>query len=427
MMFYRQKLLFLSTFLLGVCSITLPSQAYLRIDQIAALSYDMEKPEDVLAKEMEVHQEKPFGDESLSMEVTLPIGWHRYETETLQDSEKSNKRSAEGLSKKKNYQIEKGGDIFRMLVRYSTPPRIERRSEFRVRSIEINSLISLENWFTELILQMGFSPEGIKKVSEGRLDAQYTIFEYGEPMVTRAVVTRSGNKIIIAEYMVHQENYDREKDLQIYAMKQFKMLAPRDDLPIALNTYPFVDIAKFQYPQNWLLYTPGITTIERMEASVINLRGMSEDQYSSNYTKIQMNGRVDVSVVYKGEGVTAESEMALIGQSLKDNGLVLSDRIDLDKDFRVHEKISKSSVSVYHIIPPVSTELKTNLFNKSKAKSNKLADYEYWVGILETSGRYYFVRLLTIGRDEDFRAWAENTEVFRVLLGSISPVNDDIH
>jgi len=424
--FYRQKLLFLSALLLGVCTIASPSEAYLRLDQVPPLIYDMEKTTDELSKEMEVHQEKPFGDETLSMEVTLPIGWHRYETETLQEEQDDKKGLVDGLSKK-SYQIEKGGDIFRMLVRYSTPPRIQRRSEFRVRSIEISSLISLENWFTELILQMGFSPEGLNKISEDRLEAQYTIFEYGEPMVTRAVITRSGNKIIIAEYMVHQENYNREKDQQIYAMKQFKMLDPREDLPIALNTYPFVDIAKFQYPQNWLLYTPGITTIERMEASIINLRGMSEDQYSNKYSRIQMNGRVDVSVVYKGEGVTVESEMGLIGQALKDNGLVLSDRIDLDKDFKVHEKISKSSVNVYHIIPPVSTEMKTNLFSRSKAVNNKLADYEYWIGILETPGRYYFVRLLTIGRDEDFRAWAENTEVFRVLLGSISPVNDDIH
>ncbi|HOO50236.1 MAG TPA: hypothetical protein PLK94_02995 [Alphaproteobacteria bacterium] len=427
MAIYRQKLLFLLVFLSCASGFSGISKAYLRLDSIPELSYEITKSPEELDKLLEIHTEKPFGDESLAMEITLPIGWHRYETETVLDEKESSKENSFNGLTKRAYQIDKGGDIFRMLVRYSTPPRIQRRSEFRVRSIEINSLISLENWFTELILQMGFSPEGIKIVNRDRLEAQYTIFEYGEPMVTRAVVTRSGDKIIIAEFMVHQENIAKEGDLQVYSMQKFKMLSPEIDLPIALNVYPFVDIAKFNYPQNWILYTPGITTIDRMDASIINLRGMS-DTSNATYDTMQMNGRVDVTVVYKSPDVTVASEMGIIGQSLKDNGLVLSEKIENSEKFKVNKNISKSAVTIYHIIPPASEQLKTNKFSySSREKSKKLADYEYWIGTLETSGRYYFVRLLTIGRDEDFRAWAENTEVFKVLLESIAPVNDDIH
>jgi len=206
MTYYRQKLLVLACFFIVLGSFPQSSDAFFGLDDSPLLSYDMETPAAELDKGMELKKETPSGEESLAMQIYLPNGWVRAEFEQEQTLPKAGKGAFE------KPRIEQAdGDIFRLLVRYSTPPRLQRRSEFRVRSIEINSLISLDNWFVEYLLQMGFSPEGVNKVSTNRLEAQYTLFEYGEPMVTRAVVERSGNKIILAEYLVHQENYQAEK------------------------------------------------------------------------------------------------------------------------------------------------------------------------------------------------------------------------
>ncbi len=422
MTYYRQKLLILAIFLLAIGSFPQSSYAFFGLNDAPPLSYDMEKSVDELDKGMEIKDEVPFGDQTLAMQIYLPNGWVRAEFEQEMPLPKKDQI---GVFEKPNVEQE-DGDIFRLLVRYSTPPRIQRRSEFRVRSIEINSLISLDNWFVEYLLQMGFSPEGVKIVSPNRLEAQYTLFEYGEPMVTRSVVERSGNKIILAEYLVHQENYQAEKDQQIRSMQKFKMTSPDLSLPVSLNSYSFVDIAKFDYPQNWILYSPGITTIERMDASIINIKGMNTEDKRVLST-MQLNGRVDVTLVSKYSNTTVENELAIIGQALKDKGLQLSDKMDAVPIPKLNEKVEKATISVYHIIPPATELLKINKFSGSDAAQQKLADYEYWIATLETPGRYYFVRLLTIGRDEDFKSWAENTEVFRVLLGSVAPVNDQVH
>jgi len=415
---YRQKLLLVAGFFLALSFGSQKSNAFLAIEEAPPLSYDMKTPLEKLNEKMEWHEEKPFGDESLAMKITLPIGWNRYETESIETREVTNEFEKSGG--------DQGGDIFRLLVRYSTPARIQRRSEFRVRSIEINTLVSLQNWFIELLLQMGFSPEGVTIRSPDRLEAQYTLFEHGEPMVTRAVVERSGNKIILAEYMVHQENYLAEKDEQIKAMQDFHLTNPSKELPVSLKSYAFVDIAKFEYPQSWILYSPGITTIERMEASVINIKGIIDRSLQTMDT-LQLNGRIDVTIVSRYADTTIEKEVVLIGQQLKQKELLLSDKMDSVELPKLNDKIIASSLNTYHIIPPVDESLKSNKFSAAKDSQMKLADYECWLAILETQGRYYFIRLLTIGREEDFKSWAENTEVFNVLLTTVAPVNDQIH
>jgi len=159
---------------------------------------------------------------------------------------------------------------------------------------------------------------------------------------------------------------------------------------------------------------------------VINIKGMNTDD-KKILSNMQLNGRIDVTVVSRFSQTTVQNEMSIIGQALKDKGLLLSDKMDSVPMPQLNEKVENASIAIYHIIPPESELLKINKFSRVMGVQQKLADYEYWIGTLETSGRYYFIRLLTIGRDEDFKSWAENTEVFYVLLGSVAPVNDEVH
>lgn len=409
--------LILGTATLLVTGTGMPTFAFSGTDDAPSLSYKLSGPKEEIYKEMEVHRETPEDDQSLALEVRLPRGWVRYD-EKKDIGELPGGKNEDGSTD--------GTDIFKTLLRFVSPPRLEYRSEFRVRSIEINNLISLKNWFSLYTLQMGFSPEGITELSDNRMDAQYTLFEDGEPMVARSVVQRSGKKIILAEYLVHQDNYEVEKDLQIAAMADYHLLSPERTLPVALNVYTFVDIAKFNYPESWLLYTPDLDTIDRMEASVINVRGfISEDR--KDIQSHQLNGRIDVTMVSKFIGTTVEKEVTDIGAALKANGLILGDKIADLENVKVHNLVTSVDVKVYHIIPPANELVRYRQFSGDNMTNKKLADYEYWFAVMETKGRYYFIRLLTISRNEDLKAWAENTEVFRMLLASVSPVNDTAH
>lgn len=411
----RHGLIF-GTLALLIAGTAQPSFAFKGIDDAPSLSYKLSKPKDEVYKDMELHQEMPQNDTALALRVKLPKGWLKYD-------DKGNVDDIAGVTAEGG---QEGTDIFKTLLRYVSPPRLEWRSEFRVRSIEINTLISLQNWFSLYMLQMGFSPEGVSRISNNRMDSQYTLFEKGEPMVVRAVIQKSGNKIILAEYLVHQDNYEAEKDEQVAAMADYGLLSPDTSSPIALNVYTFVDIAKFNYPASWLLYTPDVDTIDRMEASVINVRGeIPVDR--KNLQDHQLNGRIDVAMVSKFISTTVEKEVAEIGANLKEKGLTLGEKIADIKDQKVHNLVTSVEIKVYNIAPPESELVRYRHFSGENLTNKKLAGYEYWFAILETKGRYYFIRLLTISRDEDFKAWSENTEVLKMLLESVSPVNDTAH
>ncbi len=416
-----------------------PAYAFMTLKDISALKYDLTQDEAQMKSLMEPHEEAPMGNKDLAMSFSLPKNWVRYDMEANEDVLNGVSSEMQGNEGKKigfasnirgfrDYSIagNQDGDIFNMLVKYTTPARLERPSEFRVRSIELDSLVSLENWFIEFLLQMGFTPEGVEKKSENRLDAQYTIFENGEPYSVRGVLMRTGSRIILAEYLVHQENIEKERDFQVLAMRDFKLNQVNEATPIQLNNYNFVDIAKFSYPKNWILYSSGIRTIDRMEASIINLKGVVNPDQKA-ITAMQLNGRIDITIVSKYVGTTPEQEVTAIGNELKKRGLILKDAMKDDDFPQLNSQIISKNLLVYHILPPKDDAMKINQFSGVQKNRLGLVDYEYWLAVLQTEGRQYYVRLLTIGRGEDFRAWSENVETYRTLLSSISPINDNAH
>ena len=62
------------------------------------------------------------------------------------------------------------------------------------------------------------------------------------------------------------------KDEQIKGDAGFSFDQPNKRTPVSLKSYAFVDIAKFEYPQSWILYSRVLQRSERMEASKINIK-----------------------------------------------------------------------------------------------------------------------------------------------------------
>lgn len=327
----------------------------------------------------------PLNDKSLSYHVRLPKGWIQLNTDEVDAN------SATG--------------ILRQISAYTSPPRIERRSLFRVSIIDLDSLITVDDWFISYMLEMGFSVEGMKIKSQRLMNAQYTVFENGEPYVVRAVVAISGSRIVLAEYLVHDDVYKQEKDEQIWAMTGFALDNPVDVLPISMKTYNFVDIAKFDYPANWVIQAPQITDITRMEASVLN--GKSLKQGETVTSNNELLGRIDVSLVSKDQGLTLADEINLLKEGLKNRKYKLGDYIENVEETKINPLITSSRIDVYQV----------------EGVSKKLAGYEYWVGVLESRTRYYLVRLTTVSRGENFKIWAENVETYKVLLRSLGPAS----
>jgi hypothetical protein len=329
----------------------------------------------------------PFKDEDLSYKIRLPKGWQNLDKDII-----------EGQT---------GVGILRLVSQFTSPPRIEHRSIFRVSVIDMDSLITVDDWFISYMLEMGFSIEGINIKSPYLTQAQYTVFEDDEPYIVRATITTTSAKIILAEYLVHQEMYELEKSEQIWAMTGFELSNPDTVARIPMKTFNFVDIAKFDYPANWLIQAPEITDISRMEATVINTKNLRSGITASGD---ELLGRIDISIISKDQGLSLTDEINILKENLKARKYKLGKFIETVEEKGINPLISSSRIDAYEV----------------EGVSKRLAGYEYWVGVLQTKTRFYMIRLTTVSRGENFKSWAENVETYRVLLRSLGPASVEI-
>jgi hypothetical protein len=374
-----------SVVLLGFFVAVSPANAFTGKSKIAPLSSEVHTSKADFESKSDLIRVVPLDDKTLSYRIRLPKGWVKLNNDVVDSNA--------------------GTGILRQVSGYTSPPRIERRSLFRVSIIDLDSLITVDDWFISYMLEMGFSIEGMKIKSPRLVDAQYTVFEDGEPYVVRAVVTISGSRIVLAEYLVHDEVYQAEKDQQIWAMAGFALEDPLKTVPIAMKTFNFVDIAKFDYPANWAIQSPEVTDITRMEASVLNGGSVKQGEVVSNNNELL--GRIDVSLVSKDQGLTLGDEINLLKEGLKKRNYKLGKYLENVEEKGINPLISSSRIDVYEV----------------EGVSKKLAGYEYWVGVLESKSRYYLVRLTTVSRAENFKVWAQNVETYKVLLRSLGPAS----
>jgi hypothetical protein len=365
-----------------------PAYAFMGKEKIPPIKNETKLSKEDFEKKTVLIEETPLDNKDYGFQVRLPKNWIKLDVEVDKGAE--------------------GTDIFRTLSTYTSPPRIEQRSVFRVRAIDLTSLMTVDDWFITYMLQMGFSVEGMTIENPRKLVAQYTLFEDGEPYMTRAALALSGSKIIFAEYMVHQDVYALEHDEQVMAMAGFDLQSMNMESPVDMKTFSFVDIAKFDYPAAWTIYSPGIKEINRMDASVINAVNMhAVSRNGVSYTEMQMAGRIDVTTVSKRLGTTIPDEIKTLNAELKAKNFKLGKYIETYKDVALNTLVNASRIDVYEL----------------ESETQKLAGYEYWVAVLQTGSRYYLVRLITISRGENFTIWAQNTETYRTLLRTLSPAS----
>lgn len=368
-----------------------PVQAYTGKDKIPPLSYKVKESVKDYRLRSDEYNITPLEDRSLNFKIRLPQGW------TPLDSD-LNKGDV-------------GGDIFRLLAMYTSPANIMGRSQFRVRSIDIHYLTSANNWIIAYMLDMGFSLEGMHVFSRRKVEAQYTLFINDTPYIIRAVVELSGSRVVIAEYMVPQDNYEESKDEQILAMNNFELLSPDLSPAVEMKTFSFVDIARFDYPGAWNLIAPVITNIDDMSVTLANVfeSGVTVEKKAKEFIP-QLNGRIDISIIARNEDTKLEDQISTLHGEMATRKIKIMKLIETVNDVEIKSIEKKVRIDVYAV----------------EGTEAKLVDHEYWGAVLQTPGHYYLVRLITVGRLQNFKVWSQNVETLRYVIGSLAPNKDVI-
>ena len=276
-------------------------------------------PPDVFRDETTLHQDIPAGDANLAYRLRLPKAWE--------------KSRDVGLGELK---VSKA--VLGEIVRYYGPPILDKRSSFSIEALQMDYEISAKNWFTNFILSNGYTLEGMQVVSDTKVEAVYVYIENDISYVARTVAEVMGSRVVLARYLVPYEFWAEEKSMQAACLASFSLTNADRRATEIMDSYVFLDLIEFQYPISWSARAPGVSSLERMEASLI----------SSSDMKI-LSGQIDVQVIArKEEGVSLKDEILKLRNRIAGkSGFRVGERIELIPAFQFQPEIRAATVEAY--------------------------------------------------------------------------------
>lgn len=346
-------------------------------------TYDDELPKEEFDKQSEVYEEYPPGDKYLSYSVRLPKGWYKASSSINMTHKKNEIEKAE-ISQR----------ILGLVAKYYGPSRIESLSYFAVQAQALDFEVTAKNWFLQELLVRGYVLEGLKIVSDKRVEALYVTVEGDTAYVVRSAAEINGPRIIVASYNVPDKFFDQEKAQQQKVIESFQFLSPEKSRIEMTKSYAFLDLLSFEYPISWRLVAPDIYSIEGMEASLT----YSIDEHT-------MSGQIHMSIVSTEWPNVVQEEVSFMKQDLASKGLELGDLLEKKTDFKLPSHVFYNYTEIY----------------KAQNPDEKIIEHEFWISIMEEERYFYIVTMLTPARTSEFYTWARNAEAYQTVVESFKP------
>lgn len=382
-------------FILSLCLLFLPvsvfaaeTQSYLNAPK---LNRDVKLSKEIFEDRTKIVEETPLGDKNVAFRVRLPKAWEKLQVAAAQKDEQG------------------APVVIGELSRYLGPAQLDIRSSFRVQAFNLDFAVTAKNWFINYLMTNNYALQGLDESGPLRVQAHYVTVENGTQYVIRAVAQVSGPRILLAEYSVPIEAWPQERDFAIRGMASFVLTSPDLSPAEPIGSHSFANVAKFDYPQSWVIAAPTVRTVERMTATLANFKGAQVVRLRQDFDpdSVLLDGRIDIAVVAKSPGVSLAGEVQTLRQSLTQKGLVLGALIEPVSGWKTATGVTLRGIEVY----------------KLNNMQNRLIEYEEWVGLLETPTHIYLVNLLSLGRNENFYTWVQNQEAYKMVIASIGALN----
>jgi hypothetical protein len=287
-----------------------------------------------------------------------------------------------------------GKNLLGDIAHYFGPAALDARSYMLIQATELGYDVTARNWMLNYVLSRGYTMQGMRVISDKRVEAMFILLDHDISYVVRAVAEINGSRMILVLYYVPEVRWNDEKAMQALATKTFTFTQPEKARVEAVRNYAFLDLLRFDYPSSWRLQAPNILSTESMSAKIIN----SNDNTT-------LNGQIDVNIVSTELDTTLPEEIKKIQKGMDDKGLVIGKLIEQPKDYKPQPQVYYSRIEMY----------------QANDKNKELVDYEYWIAVMIENRYYYIVTMLSPSRSSDFFVWARNSEAFRTVVESLKP------
>ena len=304
------------------------------------------------------------------------------------------------------------GQAYGEIARYDGPVYGDVRPYFSFKRVAMMRENSAKNELISFLLRQNYILKGIKEIDDRNVEAMYVMSDAisGDSFVVRTVMRVVGSDMLLAEYALPINAWEKRKDEQTFAIRSFKFLKDSGDTVEKRLNRTYYNQLRFHYPASWIFEGEDVPADNRVTSRMVtNENGMEA-------------GRIRLSMVGP--------------RSLKDEQDKRAYPVDLPGLLKEMKKFYEDkgyiiSPSIESTTPDLNMKpafAVTDIYNLSRRTSNYESDrkepvtHELWVTVFRGPGYFpktYIAELLTPARDQDLYMWSVNTRAYKIMLKSI--------
>jgi hypothetical protein len=331
--------------------------------------------EDYFARSDEFQTEDMEGDKFLAYRVRLPKGWLRVTQSDIKEQQLNNR-------------------LMGVIDYFVSPPEMDMRSSFRIKAQRMAHMMSARDWVLQYAFANRYTLQGMSTYGDDRAETMYVVNEADISYNVRVAVVVNGPRVVISEYFVPMQLFEKSRDDQTWAVTTFtlkyKDAAPSENT----KSLMFFDLATMDYPASWELQRTNIQSIDLMNASIVNV------QKEVKNIKTLLQGRIDVLLMATGEDFTMDRVMEKLNDIVKVDKLLINEKVGRFEITKNNSGLEPIKSDVYRI---------NNV-------ENSYQDYQYWVAVYKGKNYYFIVALLNPPRSYNPYIWSRNLGGFEYIM-----------
>ena len=332
-------------------------------------------------------KKRPYGDGALAYSVRVPKDWVE--------------REGGGSS---NFILNE--KLFLDLNTFYSPGSAGGRSRIEIQALNMPDFITGSQWYLQYILESGFATEGLVIHGPNDVESLMVVMEQDTSFYQRSRVFLNGDKIMMVRYLVPVARIQDEAAMQAKVLQSFALMEKKSRTLPEMDMYRFLDIAEFHYPKGWQVFATPIKTVDRLDATVINIKEVKKKKKMRLGNTTATEAKLDVTLVAATQKTTLVEEVENYRKKIELNGVLVGDKLDIDHEFVYDDTIDFGLTEVYQGVN----------------SGNNLSEHEFWFTVIVAGNYYNFLMLLTPSRNERFGVWARNTEYYKEIVRRYKPM-----
>ncbi len=291
--------------------------------------------------------------------------------------------------------------LFGELAWFDAPGQGKAHPFITVRSVSLDHDITAKAWLIQRIFDNAYNLRSLNERSFYDVEAIYVTYDKLVTYTTWARAVIVGPRMILVEFHVPSDTWERDRDLQNWTMKTIDV-STKDTARIEpLEAFAFLDVATFQYPKSWTLLRNIIRSPDFFRVALFNAQENETPSVQITVQAARIDGNVSLDTMKQEEQKFLDAQR-----------VILRDKLPAPQFVPPEAKAEHIQNLVYTVSStPGLHDLDAALKPVTK---------EYWLTTFDRNGTAFVISMLVPARQGVYQDWARATRTYQIVIETLA-------